>query len=50
MSKIAAHIVTRSSEFLPVALIGIGLVATAFWVGVLTLVVFGGGWSILLSI
>ena len=50
MSKIAAHIVTRSSEFLPVALIGIGLVATAFWVGVLTLAVFGGVWSILLSI
>ena len=50
MSKIAPHIVTRSSEFLSVALIGIGLVATAFWVGVLTLVVFGGGWSILLSI
>ena len=50
MLKIAAHIVTRSSEFLPVALIGIGLVATAFWVGFLALVVFGGGWSILLSI
>ena len=50
MLKIAAHTVTRSIEFLPVALVGIGLVATAFWVGVLTLVVFGGGWSILLSI
>ena len=50
MLKIAAHTVTRSIQFLPVALIGIGLVATAFWVDVLTLVVFGGGWSILLSI
>ena len=50
MLKIAAHIVTRASEFFSVALIGIGLVATAFWVGVLTLVVFGVGWSILLSI
>ena len=50
MLKIAAHTVTRSIEFLPVALIGIGLVATAFWVGVLTLVVFGGGWSVLVSI
>jgi len=35
---------------LPVALIGIGLVATAFWVGALTVAVFGGAWSILLSI
>jgi hypothetical protein len=50
MLKIAAHIVTRSSEFFSVALIGIGLVATAVWVGVLTFVVFGGAWSILLSI
>jgi len=50
MLKIAAHTVTRSIEFLPVALIGIGLVATAFWVSVLTLVVFGGAWSILLSL
>jgi len=42
--------VTRLSEFFPVALIGIGLVATAFWVGALTFAVFGGAWSILLSI
>ena len=50
MLKIATHTVTRSIEFLPLALIGIGLVATTFWVGVLTLVVFGGGWSVLMSI
>jgi hypothetical protein len=50
MLKIASHTVTRSIEFLPVALIGIGLVATAFWVGAFALVVFDGAWSILLSI
>jgi uncharacterized protein (DUF697 family) len=50
MLKIAAHIVTRLSEFFPLALIGIGLVATASWVGAFTFAVFGGAWSILLSI
>jgi len=50
MSKIAAHIATRSTEFFPFALIGIGLIATTVWVGTLVLAVFGGAWSILSGI
>lgn len=50
MSKIAAHISTRSTEFFPVALIGIGLVATALWVGGFILITIDGVWSILSAI
>jgi hypothetical protein len=50
MSKIAANIATRSTEFFPFALIGIGLIATTVWVGTLVLAVFGGAWSILSGI
>jgi hypothetical protein len=50
MSKIVAHIATRSTEFFPFALIGIGLIATTLWVGTLVLVAFDGAWSILSGI
>jgi hypothetical protein len=50
MSKIAAHIVTRSIEFFPIALVGIGLVATTLWAGSLMTIAFEGAWSILSAI
>jgi hypothetical protein len=31
MSKIAVRALTRSAEFLPIALVGFGLIATAVW-------------------
>jgi len=50
MSKIAAHIATRSTEFFPIALIGVGLIATTLWVGALVTVALNGAWSILSAI
>ena len=50
MSKIVANIADRSTEFFPVALVGMGLVATMLWAGTLVLVALDGAWSILSAI
>jgi len=50
MSKIVARFVTRSAECFPLALIGIGLVATTLWLGTLVLIAVDGAWSILSGI
>jgi hypothetical protein len=48
--KIVAHIATRSTEFFPIALVGIGLVATTLWAGSLMAIALEGAWSILSAI
>jgi len=50
MSKIVANIADRSTGFFPVALVGMGLVATMLWAGTLVLVALDGAWSILSAI
>jgi hypothetical protein len=50
MSKIVANIADRSTEFFPVAIVGMGLVATMLWAGTLVLVAIDGAWSILSAI
>ena len=50
MSKIVSNIADRSTKFFPVALVGMGLVATMLWAGTLVLVAFDGAWSILSAI
>ena len=50
MSKIVANIADRSTGFFPVAIVGMGLVATMLWAGTLVLVALDGAWSILSAI
>jgi hypothetical protein len=50
MSKIVANIADRSTGFFPVAIVGMGLVATMLWAGTLVLVAVDGAWSILSAI
>jgi hypothetical protein len=50
MSKMVSNIADRSSKFFPVALVGMGLVATMLWAGTLVLAAFDGAWSILSAI
>jgi hypothetical protein len=50
MLKIVSNIADRSTKFFPVALVGMGLVATMLWAGTIVLVALDGAWSILSAI
>jgi hypothetical protein len=47
MVEVARVIVARTTNQFPIALVGLGLIATIFWICAVTTLAFQGVWSVL---